>query len=499
LEVLKKGRLLDTSSYRWIFERNGTDEVTEGEEIIEELVNQLPSVDQKEYMVNEIEDRVKADIKAIKAILAKFPPEEDIPRHDSKLDELKTLLTGELKGKKVVVFSYFKDTARYIYGELSKPEFVKKLGHDKISIVDSEVKPSERKDRITRFAPKANEALHIKDTDKEINLLISTDVLSEGQNLQDADTVINYDLHWNPVRMIQRAGRIDRIGSDWEMIYVFNFFPEDRLESLLNLVHRLYEKLDAIKRTIGLDASTLGETVDPKDFNTIKRIRDEDASVLDDLEEASELTVGEFVKQELLDFLKRVGEEKLKRIPLGVGSGMKREGQRGLFVYLKGGDRHFWAYYDIATAKISERKLDIIRLIRCQEKTPRVEPDFDVYDIIDKVKDSIVNRLRQLQASPLTFKAPQNQIVNLLQTIRGQQEVDSLLAYYSTPLPNTLLKPLRKIWDQYRKENDVARFVENMTIFAKANPVAPVVQSGATEIQTVQKDDLKLVCWLALC
>jgi superfamily II DNA or RNA helicase len=499
LEVLlKKGRLLDASSYRWIFERNGTDEVTEEEEVIEELVNQLQPVDQREYMVDEIEARVKADIKAIKTILAKFPAEEDIPRHDSKLDELKKLLTGELKGKKVVVFSYFKDTARYIYSELSKPDFVRRLGHDKISIVDSEVKPSERKDRITRFAPKANVALHIKGTEKEINLLISTDVLSEGQNLQDADTVINYDLHWNPVRMIQRAGRIDRIGSDWDVVHVYNFFPEDRLESLLNLVHRLYEKLDAIKRTIGLDASTLGETVDPRDFNTIKRIRDEDASVLDELEEASELTVGEFVKQELLDFLKSVGEEKLKRIPTGVGSGMKREGQHGLFVYLKGGDRHFWAYYDMVTGKITEQKLDIIRLIRCQEGTVRQEPDFDVYEIIDKVKDSIVNRLRQLQASPLTFKAPQNQIVNLLQTIRSQSEVGSLLAYYSAPLPNTLLRPLRKIWDQYREDNDIARLMDSLNTFTEANPIAPVVHSGAPQVEAVQKDDLKLVCWLAL-
>ncbi len=282
-------------------------------------------------------------------------------------------------------------------------------------------------------------------------------------------------------------------------MYVFNFFPEDHLESLLNLVQRLYEKLDAIKRTIGLDASTLGETVDPKDFNTITRIRDEDSSVLDELEEASELTVGEFVKQELLDFLKRVGEERLKRIPIGVGSGMKGEGQHGLFVYLKGGDRHFWAYYDLATGKITERKLDIVRLIRCQEKTAWQEPDFDVYDVIDKVKDFIVNRLRQLQASPLTFKSPQNQIVNLLQTIRGQQEVDGLLTYYSTPLPNTLLRPLRKIWDQYHKENDLTRLLGRLSNFAEANPIAMVAQSGTSEVQTVHRDDLKLVCWLALC
>jgi len=267
---------------------------------------------------------------------------------------------------------------------------------------------------------------------------------------------------------------------------------------LLNLVHRLYDKLDAIRRTIGLDASTLGETVDPKDFNTIKRIRDEDASVLDELEEASELTVGEFVKQELLDFLKRVGEERLKRIPTGVGSGMGHEGRRGLFVYLKGGDRHFWAYYDLVTGKITDRKLDIIRLIRCQEGTPRKEPDFDVYDVIDKVKDFIINRLRQLQASPLTFKAPQNQIVNLLQTIRLQQEVDGLLTYYSTPLPNPLLRPLRKIWDQYRKDSDIAKLLDNLSAFAAANPIVSGTQPGASEVQMVQKDDLKLICWLAL-
>jgi len=93
-------RLLDISSYRSIFERNGTDEITEGGEVIEKLIRQLPSVDQWEHLVDEIEARAKADMNAIKTILAKIPEEEDISQRDSKLDELKTLLTGELKGKK---------------------------------------------------------------------------------------------------------------------------------------------------------------------------------------------------------------------------------------------------------------------------------------------------------------------------------------------------------------------------------------------------------------
>lgn len=494
LEALKRGKLLDAASYRWIFERNGTDEVAE-EEAAEELIDKLPSLDPKEYLVDEIGEAVKSDIQALNLILAKFPEEKDIPKYDAKLEELKRLLTKDLKGKKVVVFSYFKDTARYIYSELNKPEFHKALGHNKVSIIDSEVKPAERRDRINRFAPISNKVEHIAGTEKEIDLLISTDVLSEGQNLQDADTVINYDLHWNPVRMIQRAGRIDRIGSEWDMVYVYNFFPEDRLESLLNLVHRLYEKLEAIKRSVGLDASTLGETVDPKDFNAIRRIQAEDVGVFDELEEASELTVGEFVKQELLDFLKRIGEERLKRIPYGVGSGMKRDGQQGLFVYLKGGDRHFWTYYDIATGKITERRLDIIRLIQCSEAMPRSEPDFDVYEIIDKVKDHIVNRFKQLQVSPLSFKAPQNHIINLLKTIRDQYEVESLLSYYSTPLPNTLLRPLRKIWDTYRQSGNITELLHRLGAFAEANPIAP---PAVASVEGVQKEDLRLVCWLAL-
>ena len=101
----------------------------------------------------------------------------------------------------------------------------------------------ERKIRIIEFSPESNNHSDIKGTEKEIQILLSTDVLSEGQNLQDADTVINYDLPWNPVRLIQRIGRIDRLKSKHNFIYICNFFPEDALESLLGLMERLYKNL----------------------------------------------------------------------------------------------------------------------------------------------------------------------------------------------------------------------------------------------------------------
>ena len=107
---------------------------------------------------------------------------------------------------------------------------------------------------------------------KQIDIILSTDVLSEGQNLQTARYLINYDLHWNPTRMIQRAGRIDRIGSKYQEIFVYNFFPEKELEELLKIVEILQGKISNIDESIGLDQSVLGEVIHPKVFGTIRRI-----------------------------------------------------------------------------------------------------------------------------------------------------------------------------------------------------------------------------------
>ena len=91
-----------------------------------------------------------------------------------------------------------------------------------------------------------------------IELLIATDVLSEGQNLQDAQFLVNYDLPWNPVRMIQRAGRIDRLFSPHEKVYIYNLMPEDGLEDLLNLVKNLSKKIETIEDAVALDALGAG-------------------------------------------------------------------------------------------------------------------------------------------------------------------------------------------------------------------------------------------------
>ncbi len=509
LELLNLGRLLDASTYRRLISINLSDDAGESDEDLEtEIILQLSEVDKKIYDLEGVKRAVKEDLEML--VTVKTNLERLDYFQDNKLSQLKRLLLGELKGKKVIIFSYFKDTARYLYHQIGGrladgsylPQgeaFIKQLGHEKISIVDSIVKPAERADRIIRFAPVANERPDIKGSDMEIDLLISTDVLSEGQNLQDADTLINYDLHWNPVRMVQRAGRIDRLNSPYDAVHVYNFVPEDALESLLGIMDRLYEKLEAIGRTVGLDASVLGERPSPQEFNAIRKIAEGDSTLWDELEGMSELDVGEFLKQELLDFLKKVGEERLKHIPIGMGSGMQRTGKKGLFAAIKDekNKRHFWLFYDLNEKKIINRKLDALKLIRCQPEEKRVEPDFDIYEIIDLLKQYIVRQTKQMTRKVEALPSPQNQVMNWLQSQSPTEERNKLIGYFSKPVTGVAIKELRNLWKEVR-----TRKISMEDSIKLLNDLAykfPHPEIGAPTLEELKQEDLQIISWIALC
>jgi hypothetical protein len=161
--------------------------------------------------------------------------------------------------RKLLVFTAFADTAQYLYRELSgwaqkelglHSALVTGAGHNQTTL------PNLRKDFasiITSFSPRSKERPEDLAGEGELDLLIATDCISEGQNLQDCDTVINYDVHWNPVRIIQRFGRIDRLGSPNERIQLINFWPNMELEELINLEQRVSGRM------VLLDISATGE------------------------------------------------------------------------------------------------------------------------------------------------------------------------------------------------------------------------------------------------
>ena len=184
---------------------------------------------------------------------------------DAKLAALRQMIEDKCRhpinsgNQKIIVFTAFSDTAHYLYAQLA-PWAKSTLGIDAALVTGSAgiqtTLPGLRKSMsgvLSAFAPRAKERPEELAAEGEIDLLIATDCISEGQNLQDCDWLINYDIHWNPVRIIQRFGRIDRIGSPNESIQLVNFWPNMELEEYINLEQRVSGRM------VLLDISATGE------------------------------------------------------------------------------------------------------------------------------------------------------------------------------------------------------------------------------------------------
>ena len=184
------------------------------------------------------------------------------------------------------------------------------------------------------FAPKANNPNKIY-VGKESDLLISTDVLSEGQNLQDSNYVINYDLPWNPMKIVQRIGRVDRLGSQFDTVTSVVFIPEKELEDLLGLLGRLQERIRKVALTVGTETTILGEKENPKNFNAISRIASKDPKLMDELERGLELLPTHTPFQSIVTYLKKMGSQELESIPLGKRSGKFSSDANGIVVFYR--------------------------------------------------------------------------------------------------------------------------------------------------------------------
>ena len=199
---------------------------------------------------------LKADLEMLELLI--FMLKDITPEHDTKLQQLVADLKNKFEhpingtNKKVLIFTAFADTANYLYEQLSD-RILNDCGlHTALITGSTEGKCTLPKlkctfnDILTYFSPisKDRDAIHLDDT-REIDVLIATDCISEGQNLQDCDYLINYDIHWNPVRIIQRFGRIDRIGSRNEVIQLVNYWPDMELDDYIKLKGRVESRMKA--------------------------------------------------------------------------------------------------------------------------------------------------------------------------------------------------------------------------------------------------------------
>jgi len=278
--------------------------------------NSYIAIEHADYNVETIRSFIQQDkeiVSIIKGVL------EDI-KVDTKLNRLKTLLKS-LKGNKVLVFSYFATTIDYLTQELDK-SFISELGIRENQIAFMKSKTSKNKQAIVqRFSPKAQQQVVVNgliNGQPELQVLCSTDVLSEGQNLQDCGIIINYDLHWNPIKMIQRNGRINRLGSSFKEIFIYNFRPEDQLDKFLKLMKKLQDKIRVIGYSVGIDSSVLGEQITEKQFGLIDNIyfgdRDKQRQAMEELERENDLAFDEAFENDLREFMRKASDEEKENI-----------------------------------------------------------------------------------------------------------------------------------------------------------------------------------------
>lgn len=364
-EKTKKSISLDGGNS--LFDEDEDDEYTVGKREIK-----LSDIE-KDGNLKLFKDHIKTDIKVMQQVIedlktfhSQISVENDYTSKDKKIEELISQINNKQsksKNKKVLIFTTYRDTAYYLYDEL------KKRGYNKLGVVtgsDSMYTASDEKLKhfepiLERFCPytklyigkkwndysvkKSKEDfedwklwIHQNDTktkqilEEEIEILIATDCLSEGQNLQDCDFVVNYDIHWNPVRIIQRVGRVDRIGSPNESFGVLNFWPTDNINTYLNLEDRIVDRLVAVRLT-GAEVNKdlidrLSERMinDNTDENQKRKLLEQMTQSIEDIEDSksfgfSDLTLDIF-RQELNASI-RLDAKKWERIPKGSFSGFK--------------------------------------------------------------------------------------------------------------------------------------------------------------------------------
>jgi hypothetical protein len=477
-----------------------------------QLIGTLPRLDADKYDRRRLHHDLQEDIDALTEIWHDI---RDISiTHDAKLQQLKTLLETDLQGQKVIVFTYYKDTAHYVYQVLMSDEnksWRERTGNPHIRRIDSHVKTTDRARVIENFAPVAHGHPEIVGTDGEVDLLISTDVLSEGQNLQDCGYLINYDLHWNPTRMVQRAGRIDRLGSSFDTLSIYNMFPERALEELLGLVRSLTAKIDVINRTGFLDASVLGEVVTPRDFNTLKRIAEEDHAVIEEQESFLELASSEALLAELQKVLSTEAQRWLTHLDDGIHSGLERRNTKGLFFYFtaprESGRAHFWRYYDLETRKIIDNRYHIMQIIACSPETPRFPPPYqevDIFELQDKVIESILGDVEQQEVATIVNKPVVEEQTLVSQILQGhlnnpdvdRQELRELRRFLKQPLVGAAVQQLRKALQTYSSTNDVQVLIETVQDRYQHQGEFSSHSSGDKKpVSRIKREDLKLICY----
>jgi hypothetical protein len=494
---------------------------TDNDEALEEIARETGSVSTDGFDVA----RLKRDVEADRDLLRAFASKARLvtPEKDPKLRELVAVLRNILEQarrestcdedfrdkRKVIIFSYFSDTVQWIYEHLrdvldTDPRLAEYRG--RLVAVAGSGGPSgiSMADAMFGFAPRTTEAPPGRDADC-YDILVSTDVLSEGLNLQQCRNLINYDLPWNPMRLVQRHGRIDRIGSPHSDVYVKCFFPDRQLDALLDLEGRIRTKLAQAAASIGMEHEVIpgavtSDVVFADTRAEIQRLRRQDPTLLENAGEDPSAHSGEEYRQELRRGLERYGK-RIERLPWGVGSGFRGE-SKGHFFCARVGDRVFFRFVPSNGQPLIRDTLGCLRIIACSEDTPYVlPPDLreGAYEAWQKAREDIWAEW-QFATDPANLQprirpALRDAAAHLRKYPPpglSQEEVNRMIETVEAPWGARIERQIR---EAMAKSDPLA---VSHSLVAKIRELGLQPFRAPDPLPLIQRDEIHLVCWMAV-
>jgi SNF2 family DNA or RNA helicase len=361
-----------------------------------------------------LKEHIAHDIRLLEKMLKLIDP--ITPDQDAKLQTLLKKLTEKpLKDGKRLIFTQYADTARYLFENLN-PQGARQ----DIDVIFSGDKSKARV--VGRFAPKANPEYRFTAGEKELMMVVATDVLAEGLNLQDCDKIINYDLHWNPVRLIQRFGRIDRIGSEHDVVYGFNFLPETGIERNLGLRQKLHNRIQEIHDSIGEDSAILdrSEQLNEEAMYAIYEKKGSQLSLFEEEEEFLDLNEAE----EIMRQLRRDDPAEYDRIADlrdGIRT-VKPSVTKGLYVFCQAG-KYQQLFLLNEKREITSRDIPrILGAIKCDPELKAIGIPSGYNADVMQVKRQFVETVKQRQAEmehTLSLSQGQRYVLRELRVLFG--------------------------------------------------------------------------------
>ncbi len=329
--------------------------------------------DEKEQFIKLCDE----DISLLDGIISQLPEKDT--KIDAMLSRLNKIVPSLKEPNGIVIFTQYTATAMDLFNAVKRTGIRTYLTSG-TKCIDARGKDSDTTEIVEDFQDHGG-------------IIVSTDVLSEGQNLQNAQYVVNYDFPWNPVVLIQRVGRIDRMGSKHDKVYLINMMLENSnkedehsLEHFIGLMGKLYEKITGIKATIGIDSPVLGEDADPKDFGKVQKLVSEGRSdILVELEREMEQFTND-PKDQLMEIIDQKGEEWIKNIPRGIGAFKKYE-KAGIFSLFTDSEKFYWRLkFDGEKTSISDPG-QIISVLMKDSSLDTSGQKIEYSDLVGKLRD----------------------------------------------------------------------------------------------------------------